>query len=127
MWSFKTVRDRSTDIGHDPRGLGRWSWMRFQGKQNVYTRVVSCYRPNTPNDKSDGGHSAWSQQQVSLDEQDIDTDPRQLFLDDITEAIRQWLAAGDHIVLGADLNEDVSSPAIRTTLIRAGLCSHLKK
>lgn len=31
--------------GQDDSGLGRWSWMLFQGQNEVKTRVVSAYRP----------------------------------------------------------------------------------
>ena len=119
VWAFQTARDRSSTTGGDPRGLGRWSWMRFQGHQGFTLRVVSCYRPNRK--QTNKARSVWSQQRVVLDERDIDADPRALFLTDLAEEVTSWLAAGEQVIVGADLNEDISSDAIRTTLLRAGL------
>ena len=32
--------------GSDPTGLGRWSWMLLEGKNNHITRIISAYVPN---------------------------------------------------------------------------------
>ena len=36
---------RSREGGKDTTGLGRWVWMRFQGRNNHVTRIISIYRP----------------------------------------------------------------------------------
>ena len=32
-------------IGKDPTKLGRWTWMRLFGRDQIHTRFVSAYRP----------------------------------------------------------------------------------
>ena len=32
--------------GENPRGLGRWVWQKFLGKNNTKLRVITAYRPN---------------------------------------------------------------------------------
>ena len=41
MGSHKT-QDGS---GADPTGLGRWTWVRVRGKDNMHTRFISAYKP----------------------------------------------------------------------------------
>ena len=42
--------NRARECGKDPKGLGRWVWMKFQGNNNHTTRVITLYRPcRTPN------------------------------------------------------------------------------
>ena len=36
------------ESGGDPRKLGRWSWVRFRGKNNRHLRVATIYRPCVP-------------------------------------------------------------------------------
>ena len=35
----------SKTTASDPIGLGRWSWMLFEGKNNHITRIISAYVP----------------------------------------------------------------------------------
>jgi hypothetical protein len=51
--------NRARDGGKDATGLGRWVWMRFQGKEGHMTRVVSVYRPCCTSNKE---LSVWEQQ-----------------------------------------------------------------
>mmetsp|Transcript_92730 Transcript_92730/g.181702 ORF Transcript_92730/g.181702 Transcript_92730/m.181702 type:complete len:229 (-) Transcript_92730:13-699(-) len=48
---------RKTHSGTDPTGLGRWSWIRIQGKQGFTTIFVAAYRPN--DNRRDSG-SVWN-------------------------------------------------------------------
>ena len=44
--------NRARKGGHDPTGLGRWVWMRFQGRNGHMTRVISIYRPCHGNNRA---------------------------------------------------------------------------
>ena len=44
--------------GRDETGLGRWTWVRFRGKNSIHTIVISAYRPC----KNCGPTTAWTQQ-----------------------------------------------------------------
>lgn len=118
LMSFHTVRDRSREVGCDPRGFGRWAWTRFHGRQGFSIRMVSCYRP-VYNPRFAG--SVWSQQRTSLDLADVDSDPRDLFFTDLHSAITEWLATGDQLVIGIDANDNVTSATLRRTFRNMGL------
>ena len=47
--AMNEVSFRMCDHGKDPRQLGRWTWMRFDGKNGVATRVVSVYKADLAN------------------------------------------------------------------------------
>jgi len=36
---------RVKSTGTDPTGLGRWSWILFEGKQKCMTRIILAYVP----------------------------------------------------------------------------------
>ena len=40
-----TTRKDKDGSGFDPTGLGRWSWVRIEGKANDLTPFISGYRP----------------------------------------------------------------------------------
>jgi hypothetical protein len=56
------MKHRIIDHGKDPTGLGRWVWVRIQGKEGHTTRIVSAYRPC----ESDGAGSVFRQHQRIL-------------------------------------------------------------
>lgn len=100
------------------------NWQRVPAEQKLpdllyAIRVVSCYRPNIK--QANKSRSVWSQKHVLLDQLGIDTDPRHLFLTDLSSDVTRWIVAGEQVVVGVDLNEDISSSSIRSTLTRAGL------
>ena len=88
--------------GVDPSRMGRWSWNFFSGKTGVNTRVITAYRPC----KSKGLTSTYIQQQRILDARKINKCPRAKMLEDLMEAITEWLGSGDQIILMIDCNED---------------------
>ena len=64
------------ETGSDSRSLGRWSWIRTCGKDNLTTRFVTCYCPV----KSANPGGAYSQKLSSLAFDGIsDTCPRDQF------------------------------------------------
>ena len=46
MAAIGTMALNVTATGADPTGLGRWTWMAFQNKEQRITRVVTIYVPN---------------------------------------------------------------------------------
>jgi exonuclease III len=106
--------DITTKISHhggDEKGLGRWTWHTFNGKQRKL-RVITAYRP--VKNYSNAG-SVWNQQQYYLDKHNIDKTPHEQWIDDLSEDIGRWIREGDSIVLMADFNDDVhKGPTVRT-------------
>ena len=45
LWSINKGAHRVMEQGKDPRGLGRWAWTRYRGKNGVNLRFVAAYRP----------------------------------------------------------------------------------
>ena len=45
IMAFETATSAVSGTGYDSLGLGRWSWIRLQGKQNKSTTIISAYNP----------------------------------------------------------------------------------
>lgn len=106
--------------GSDPSGLGRWSWITLLGRQGIRTRVITGYRPVI--DKSDKPNSVYSQQELYWKEAKVPYRcPRSAFLDDLGQAIKGWMAAGDQILLGLDANENTRRPLLQEWSADLGL------
>ena len=101
------VTHQVTAQGKDPTGMGRWSWMTFQGRNGIRTRVISVYRPCD----SPGPDTVNQQQYRYLRTHRRDTEPRQAVYDDLFEEAQIWINAGDHLVIGMDSNEDIRTGA----------------
>ena len=96
--------------GGDESGLGRWTWARYQGKGGIKLRVVSIYIPN--DNKSAG--SVWQQQKSALQDLNDDRLPRPAFFEDFALAMQAWMAMGDHVTVGGDVNEHVTHESLTT-------------
>lgn len=110
---------RVIEAGRDPTNLGRWSWLRFQGKNNIKLRVITAYRPCKPS--SAGPSTAYSQQERYFDIKERNICPREAILRDLAEAILKYKEEGDQIVLMMDCNEDVEGENMSTWLNQIGL------
>jgi hypothetical protein len=49
LFSIGPAAHRVAEKGGDPSNLGRWSWTRYQGKNNQTLRIITAYWPNHPN------------------------------------------------------------------------------
>ena len=96
--------------GRDPTGLGRWVWTRFRGRNNVYLRVCTGYRPC----KSSGPITAYQQQQRYFYDTSRNEDrcPRVMFFVDLSVAISEWIDSGDQLIILLDVNDDVRSTEV---------------
>ena len=142
---FNQVSHRAKEGGRDSTGLGRWSYVRLQGKKlkaqggndslgsmsevNEATRrpisrdlvVVSAYRPSR---EGTGESTVWAQHRLYFNSINRKVDPRKAFVDDICKQIQQWRDEGCEVLLGIDANEDISvnSPdSIRQRFRECGL------
>lgn len=108
---------RVIDTGVDATGLGRWSWTRYRGKNDVTLRVICAYRP-CKKPTSTGPNTAYSQEQQQFS--DIQSQatfniyPRKAFLHDITKDIQQRKEKDkDQLIIMMDCNQDVESDTIQ--------------
>jgi hypothetical protein len=98
------ITHRVVAQGEDKSALGRWAWLRMEGRQGHHLRVVSAYRPV----KSIGPGTVYSQHERYFQSQSIrHGDPRQIFYRDLLEEVNTWKQQGDHIIIGMDANKDI--------------------
>ncbi len=112
--SIDRSASRVIGSGCDERGLGRWCWTRYRGRHDVTLRVICAYRPCKPS--TGGSNTTYSQQQRYFDQNELDLEPRQAFLDDLKILIQACHEEGDQIILMMDCNEEVTSPNLRRWL-----------
>ena len=108
---------RAPTFGCDESKLGRWTWVRLQARENRWLRIIAAYRPVISTELG----STYVQHERYFRALENYTCPRKQFLIDLKVDLKVWLAAGDHIILGMDANEDVRSGAVHHMLSELGL------
>jgi endonuclease/exonuclease/phosphatase family metal-dependent hydrolase len=111
--------NRAKNSGQDPTGLGRWVWMRFQGRNGHMTRVVSLYRPC----KSTNRAASVYEQQVRYfkGKMELDRNPREALYEDLFVEATRWKNEGDHIIIAGDVNKDVRTGRTKEFFTALGL------
>ena len=97
---------RITASGADERGLGRWSWMAFQGNNGITVRIISAYQPC----KVLGpfkNHTVYRQHIQYCK----------------CALIHKWVRKGDKIILLVDANESAVDGSLDKMLQTIGLHS----
>jgi hypothetical protein len=110
------AKHRITARGTDPSGMGRWAWMRMEGKEGHHMRFVTAYRPC----QSGGASSVFQQQSRAMTLSQDFRNPRTALLEDVIQAMLEWKTLGDHIVFGMDANEDIRRGDVHDQLALAG-------
>jgi hypothetical protein len=101
---------RLATVGSDPRGLGRWSFIRVKGKNNSRVLIVTIYQVCKTSINAAGDSTAFSQQWHLLKaDGDENPNPRSAFSSDLS----LFLAAypNDAIILAGDINSWLRNPA----------------
>ena len=117
--SIGKASHRVVDKGQDPTGLGRWSWTRYRGTENIATRIITAYRPCLPSNP--GPTTVYSQHLRYLDSTDDERCPREAMLADLLAQVNIWRTGGDQIILLMDCNTDVNNPTFKARLLTVGL------
>jgi hypothetical protein len=118
LWGMNEGAHRVMDSGRDCRGLGRWAWTRYRGRNNMSLRVVTVYRPVL---NRTGVLSVWNQQKSYFKSIKEDRCPREMFIHDLLSEVATWLETGDQLVVGGDINDDVRSCLCSQRLTDIGL------
>ena len=122
--SFGTALAHEFDRGEDFRGLGRWVWQKYRGKNNRQLRIVTAYRPNL----SGGPYTVYSQHRFYYNEiNKTKWEPRGQMLKDLANEISRWKQNREQVILMMDCNEDVRSPTFKKFLIQVGMQEVLLK
>jgi hypothetical protein len=84
------------NTGGNILGLGRWAWVRLQGKAGRTIRIITAYRPCG----AGGEGTVWEQHQrhFGIKYPDGVINPREQFLTDLRTAIESWQATGDYLI-----------------------------
>lgn len=109
MWSIDKAAHRVIGKGQDKLGLGCWTWVRYQGKDNIMLCIFTAYRPNPP---SEGPFTVYAQHWTYFNTIDDDRCPREAFITGLVIAIQESLQEGDNIIVMLDGNEDMRSGAL---------------
>jgi len=117
LFSINKAAHRAVDKGIDASNLGRWSWTRYKGKGSHTLRVFSAYRPNPPQ----GPFTVYAQHNAYFHSIQREICPRQAFLVDLQEELKQALDMGDHIVLMVDGNSNMKNSDLRSSLCKLSL------
>jgi hypothetical protein len=106
--------------GVDDTGLGRYCWVVLQGRMKTRVRIVSAYRP-VENNRDVG--SVWNQHVRYFRKEQLlyNVDPREQMLDELLHAADEWIAAGEVVIIGIDLNQNISDPVLRERFRPVGL------
>ena len=108
--TFGKLAHYTMGAGSDKAKLGRWTWARYRGKGGVVLRVVSVYNPCS---NKTGELSVYAQHKQYFQTINRDIDPREAFIQDLDSELTEWLAAGDQIIIGGDLNNSVLSTSVQ--------------
>jgi len=106
--TFGSLAARVVDTGVDDRGLGRYAWTKFQGRNGHVARIVSIYVPCKAS-RSSGDLTVMNQHRRYFDAQDIPGCPRQLLMEDIRACLLLWRQAGERLVVFIDANENMTN------------------
>ena len=117
--SLGPASHRVTSKGMDDAKLGRWTWTRYKGTNNISLRVITAYRPCKITNA--GPSTVHSQHQRYLDNKDDHRQPREAMLDDLLAEIEKWQTEGDQIILLMDCNEDIRGRRLRQKMLNVGL------
>ena len=106
--------------GGDVSGLGRWTWVKFEGQDSRRTVIIQVYRP-VKNTKDIG--STYRQQASKLD-----TEPLQTYDTDLVELIEIFTKDKWQVIVMGDFNTDMEKHhSLPAKLRKAGLRDILRE
>ena len=106
--ALSKITGRITTKINDKSGLGRWSGFQIQGQNQKTLIILSAYRPTLSNDNSD--RTCHSQQwRILRSKNHEDPKPRNQFIQDLQEQIREWQEMKFEIIIGIDANEGINN------------------
>ena len=108
--AFDEMVFRISEQSSDARGLGRWSIITIQGKNQLHTTIINCYCP-VRNASCTG--STWSQHLVYMSQNqdslpDQVKNPRELFGHDLATLIASYQQKQHQLLVLGDFNSQYS-------------------
>ena len=102
------------EMGKDPSSLGRWSWIKVKGNNDITTIIISAYLPCRSRKTS--MLSTYAQQKRYWAIQGIDTCPRAKAREDLIEFVSDKKREGHRIILMIDGNENMRTGKLAEVL-----------
>ena len=99
----------------DFRGLGRWTSWQLSIDPKHKTRVVVAY--GIGKTKPEGLTTNYQQHLCYIQNHDMDTNPRQMFEEDLQATLRVWRSQGERLLIFMDANEHIQNGAFMKKLI----------
>ena len=119
--------NRVKETGKDTTGLGRWSHMLLEGKNNHKVRVVSAYNP-CKSSNTQQLQTVYAQQKRYLISKGISTCPRLQFQTDLENEIKTWQQAGEMLIILMDFNENLLRLGpLQSMLLKHGLIDPIRQ
>ena len=120
------MKSRMASKGNNPTKLGRWTWVRIEGKAGESTVFVSAYCPCKNTIGKDivwNQHVHYYQDAREIEEPDVHA----LFLEDLCKTLSNFRDFDDHVVLGMDANDDVRNGEVSAALTEIGIMEAIIK
>ena len=111
--STPTASQFVRDTGTDSTGLGRWSWMKVEGRTSA-TRIICAYQPCITRKRSMSSTIAQQRRYWLL--HGLRVCPRVKFREDLFNLLKQWRENGEKLILLMDANENLLSGPIERML-----------
>jgi len=104
QWTSRVVK-----YGNDQH-LGRWSYLKFVGKNEKRLIILSGYR--VCNQQFDAASQTVTAQQIRLLQAQgvANPKPRKLFLSDLIRQVKQWRQTGHEVIICMDANDNIDDP-----------------
>ena len=102
------------ELGKDPSNLGRWSWIRVKGNNEITTVIISAYLPCRA--RKESMLSTYAQQKRYWLLQGIDICPRKKAREDLIAFISDKTREGNRIILMLDGNENMRTGKLANML-----------
>ena len=99
---------------------GRYFWLQFYAKF-AHLRFYNIYRPVVHTDLSTGDTTVWAIQRKQLQDDNIDTDPRQHILDSLLHDINNDIKNNRLVVVSGDFNQNIFNSDLNTLFSSLGL------
>ena len=108
------------DKGCDSQ-LGRWSWMKFRGRQGTKVLIITAYQVSQTSAQGLGMDTVYMQHRRKLANSNATVNPRAQFWADLTMFIQTATAAHTEVLVMMDANADTTDAGFADFLIACGL------
>jgi len=109
------VVGRIAGTGADARGLGRWCYVKLNGKKGRTTWIIAAYR--VQNNPYGGTTTVYSQQKRLLTQQGVINPKPQTIWDNDFQTFLKNIPANDEIIVGLDANASLQNKDFITVMM----------